>query len=74
MKRKYYAIANADNTEFIGKDDTSGGYPYVTNMFQFCFIDEYDYISEYYKGLSPYIENANNFSIKRVVLEDISTD
>ena len=74
MKRKYYAIANADNTEFIGADDTSGGYPYVTNMFQFCYIDEYERVSGYFKDMTPYIENVNNFSIKRVVLEDISTD
>ena len=74
MNRKYYVIANADNTEFIGRDEGSGGYPYVTNMFQFCLIAEYDYISEYYKGLSPYIEDASKFSLKRIVLEDISTD
>lgn len=74
MKEKCYVIANADNTEFIGRDSASGGYPYVTDMFQFCLIGEYEYMSKYYKGLSPYIENANNFSLKRIILEDISTD
>lgn len=74
MKGKYYVIANNDNTEFIGRDAASGGYPYVTDIFQFCLIGEYDYISEYYNGLEPYIEDASNFSIKRIVLEDISTD
>lgn len=74
MKEKCYVIANADNTEFIGRDEYSGGYPYVTDMFQRCLIAEYDYISKYYEGLSPYIENANNFSIKRIALEDISVN
>lgn len=74
MKEKYYAIANNDNTKFIGRDAASGGYPYVTDMFQFCLIGEYDYISEYYKSLSPYINDASDFSIKRIVIEDISTD
>ena len=74
MKVKYYVIANADNTEFIGRDEASSGYPYVTDMFQRCLIGEYKYMSEYYKDLSPYIENANNFSLKRITLEDISTD
>ena len=77
MKGKYYVIANNDNTEligFIGRDAVSGGYPYVTDMFQFCLIGEYDYISEYYNRLDSYIEDASNFSIKRIVLEDISTD
>ena len=74
MKEKYYAIANNDNTKFIGRDSASGGYPYVTDMFQFCLIGEYDYIKEYYEGLEPYIEDASDFSIKRIVIEDISTD
>ena len=76
MKGKYYVIANADNTKFIGRDSASGGYPYVTGMLQFCLIGEYDYITEYYKGmeLEPYIKDASDFSIKRIVLEDISTD
>ena len=74
MKGKYYVIANADNTEFIGRDAASGGYPYVTDMFQFCLIGECDYISEYYKDLKRFIDNASNFSIKRIILEDISTD
>ena len=74
MKVKYYVIANADNTEFIGRDEASSGYPYVTDMFQRCLIGEYKYMSEYYKDLSPYIENANKFSLKRIALEDISTD
>lgn len=75
MKEKY-VIANADNTEFIGRDAASGGYPYVTDMFQFCLIGEYDYIKKYYNGLEPYIYNhdASDFSVKRIVLEDISTD
>lgn len=74
MKEKYYVIANNDNTMFIGRDEASGGYPYVTDIFQFSLIGEYKYISEYYKGLPPYIGNVNNFSLKRIVLEDISTD
>jgi hypothetical protein len=43
-------------------------------MFEFCLIGDYDYISKYYEGLEPYIEDASEFSIKRIVLEDISTD
>ena len=45
MNKKYYLIANADNTEFIGRDAASGGYPYVTDMFQSCLIGEYEYCS-----------------------------
>ena len=71
-EKEYFLIANADNTEFIGRDAASGGYPYVTDMLQSCLIAEYDYISKYYKGLKPYIENADNFSIKRIVIEDIA--
>ena len=74
MKGKYYVIANADNTKFIGWDETSGGYAYVTDMFQFCLIGEYDYINEFYKNLEPYVEDANDFSIKHIVLEDILID
>lgn len=74
MKEKYYVIVNNDNTKFIGRDSASGGYPYVTDMFQFCFIGSYEYIKSIYKGLEPYIEDASDFSIKRIVLEDISTD
>lgn len=75
MKEKDgFLIANADNTEFIGRDAASGGYPYVTDMFKFCLIGEYDYIEGYYKCLSPYIKDASDFSIKRIVIEDISTD
>lgn len=74
MKEKCYVITNNDNTKFIGRDEASGGYPYVTDMFQFCLIGGYKYINEYYEGLKPYIEDASDFSIKRIVLEDISTD
>ena len=74
MKENYYVIANNDNTKFIGRDSASGGYPYVTDMFQFCLIGSYEYISKYYEGLEPYIEDSSDFSIKRIVLEDISTD
>ena len=74
MKEKCYVIANDDNTKFIGRDSASGGYPYVTDMFQFCLIGGYEYINEYYNGLEPYIEDASNFSIKRIVLENISMD
>lgn len=73
MKEKY-VIANNDNTRFIGRDSASGGYPYVTGMLEFCLIGNYEYINEYYKGLEPYIEDASDFSIKRIVLEDISMD
>lgn len=74
MKENYYVIANNDNTKFIGRDEASGGYPYVTDYLPFSIISGYDYISKYYKGLEPYIEDASDFSIKRIVLEDISTD
>lgn len=73
MKEKY-VIANNDNTRFIGRDSASGGYPYVTGMLEFCLIGGYDYINEYYKGLEPYINDTSDFSIKHIVLEDISTD
>lgn len=69
MEKKYYAIANNDNTKFIGRDEASGGYPYVTDMFQFCLIGEYDYINKYYKGLEPYVEDASDFSIKEICLK-----
>lgn len=69
MKEKCYVIANNDNTKFIGRDEASGGYPYVTDMFQFCLIAEYDYISKYYEGLEPYIEDASDFSIKEIYLK-----
>ncbi len=74
MKEKCYVIANNDNTKFIGRDSASGGYPYVTDMFQFCLIGNYEYINEYYKDLERFIEDASDFSIKRIVLENISTD
>lgn len=74
MKENYYVIANNDNTKFIGRDSASGGYPYVTDMFRFCLIESYERINDYYKGLEPYIEDSSDFSIKRIVLEDISTD
>ena len=69
MKEKCYVIANNDDTKFIGRDSASGGYPYVTDMFRFCLIGDYEYISEYYKGLSPYIEDAGDFSIKEIYLK-----
>lgn len=69
MEKKYYVIANNDNTKFIGRDVASGGYPYVTDMFKFCLIDEYDYISKYYEGLEPYVEDASDFSIKEIYLK-----
>jgi hypothetical protein len=69
MKEKYYVIANNDDTKFIGRDEASGGYPYVTDMFEFCLIGDYDYISKYYEGLEPYIEDASNFSIKEIYLK-----
>lgn len=75
MKEKgCFLIANADNTEFIGRDAASGGYPYVTDALQFCLIGGFDYINEYYNGLEPYIEDVSKFSIKRIVLEEISMD
>ena len=73
MKEKY-VIANNDNTKFIGRDSASGGYPYVTGMLEFCLIGSYEYINKYYKGLEDFINDASDFSIKRIVLEDISTD
>lgn len=69
-----YVIANNDDTKFIGRDKASGGYPYVTDALQFCLIGGFDYINEYYNGLEPYIEDASKFSIKRIVLEEISMD
>lgn len=61
MKEKY-VIANNDNTKFIGRDSASGGYPYVTDMLEFCLIGSYEYINEYYKSLEPYIdEDASDF-------------
>lgn len=69
MKEKCYVIANNDNTKFIGRDEASGGYPYVTDMFEFCLIGDYDYISKYYEGLEPYIEDASDFSIKEIYLK-----
>ena len=74
MKRKYYVIANADNTEFIAMNVAFSAYPYMTDKFQYCLIGEYDDINKYYNRLEPYIEDASNFSVKRIVLEDISTD
>ena len=69
MKEKYYAIANNDNTKFIGRDEASGGYPYVTGMLEFCLIGSYKYINEYYEGLEPYINDASDFSIKEIYLK-----
>jgi len=71
MKEKY-VIANNDNTRFIGRDSASGGYPYVTGMLEFCLIGSYEYINEYHKGLERFINDASDFSIKRIVLEEIS--
>lgn len=70
-EKEIFLIANADNTEFIAKDAASGGYPYVTDTLRLCLIGEYDYIHKHYKDLSSYIKNADDFSIKRVVIEDI---
>lgn len=73
MKEKY-VIANNDNTRFIGRDSANVGYPYVTGMLEFCLIGSYDYINKYYEGLEPYIKDVSDFSIKRIVIEDISKD
>lgn len=70
-EKEIFLIANADNTEFIASDGMSGGYPYVTDRLRLCLIGDYDYIHKHYKDLSPYIKNADDFSIKRLVIEDI---
>lgn len=69
MAKKYYVIANSDNTKFIGRDEASGGYPYVTDYLPFSLISGYDYISKYYKGMETYIEDASDFSIKEICLK-----
>jgi hypothetical protein len=70
-EKELFLIANADNTEFIGMDAASGGYLYVTDTLRLSLIGDYNYINKYYKDLSPYIKNADDFEIKRIVIEDI---
>ena len=73
MKGKYYIIANADNTEFIGKGKSSDNSPFVTKYFRLSYIGLYEVISAYYDIYSSFIDK-DKFFIKRIVLEDISTD
>ena len=68
MAKKYYVIANNDNTKFISRDETSG-YPYVTDFLPFSLISGYDYISKYYEGMETYIKDASDFSIKEICLK-----
>ena len=67
---KAYVIANNDNTEFIGRDVANGGYPWVTDMLSSAYIGSYDTIVSYY----DLIRDKDGFSVKRIVLEDISMD
>ena len=65
-----YVIANNENTEFIGRDAASGGYPWVTDLLSSAYIGSYDTIVRYY----DVIRDKDRFSVKRIVLEDISMD
>jgi hypothetical protein len=71
MKEKeYFLIANADNTKFIGRDAASGGYPYETDLLSSAYIGSYDTIVSYYDA----IMRKDRFLVKRIVLEEVSTD
>jgi len=73
MKGKYYVIANNDNTEFIGKGKSGENSPFVTEYFRLSYIGSYEGISAYYDIHSSFIDK-DKFFIKRIVLENISTD
>jgi hypothetical protein len=73
MKEKYYVIANNDDTKFIGKGKSSDNSPFVTEYFRLSYIGLYEVISAYYDIHSSFVDK-DKFFIKRIVLEDISTD
>ena len=72
MKERY-VIANADNTEFIGKDKSVESSPFLTEYFCLSYIGSFEGISAYYDIHSSFIDK-DKFFIKRIVLENISTD